>query len=324
MLILVNTALTIFTLGIFSAWAKVRTKKYLYGNTYIDGANFNYHADPLQILKGRLIIGALFLAYVFGGRLSIVIPIVAGLIFVLASPWLFVQGMAFNLSNTSYRNIRFGFNRKFQDAYILWLKGWLLTVFTLGIGMPYFLQRIFRFQVNHSRYGQSYMNARFTVSEFYSIYLRSMGLYILSFFAFGAVVMIATFAFGKESAGAAVALVAGVVLLYGGILMAMAFIQAQTFNTIFAKSKIESVEFIPSMKFATLAKLYVQNIFIALFTLGFGIPYCLFRLKVYKAQCVSIKADAGQFDQFAAMNSASAGGAVADAATDFWDFDVGF
>jgi len=34
---IVNIALTILTLGIFSAWAKVRKKRYFYGNTYADG-----------------------------------------------------------------------------------------------------------------------------------------------------------------------------------------------------------------------------------------------------------------------------------------------
>nr|WP_257713229.1 YjgN family protein [Vibrio neptunius] len=38
-------------MGIYSAWAKVRTKRYFYGNTYVDNDNFEYHAVPMQILK---------------------------------------------------------------------------------------------------------------------------------------------------------------------------------------------------------------------------------------------------------------------------------
>ena len=51
----VNVFLTIVTLGIYSAWAKVRTKRYLYGNTVLDGSPFDYDANPTAILKGRLI-----------------------------------------------------------------------------------------------------------------------------------------------------------------------------------------------------------------------------------------------------------------------------
>ncbi|ENY72193.1 hypothetical protein G114_09394 [Aeromonas diversa CDC 2478-85] len=43
------------TLGIYSAWAKVRTQRYFYGSTELDGDRFEYLAEPLRILKGRII-----------------------------------------------------------------------------------------------------------------------------------------------------------------------------------------------------------------------------------------------------------------------------
>ena len=54
-----NLFLSIITLGIYSPWAKVQNTKYLYQNLVIDGHRFNYIADPIQILKGRLL--AIFL-----------------------------------------------------------------------------------------------------------------------------------------------------------------------------------------------------------------------------------------------------------------------
>src|SRR5262245_10194931 len=63
---IVNLLLTILTLGIFSAWAKVRRLRYFYGSTQLAGSSFEYHGEPLKILKGRLIallfIGPLYLA----------------------------------------------------------------------------------------------------------------------------------------------------------------------------------------------------------------------------------------------------------------------
>ena len=61
---IVNIALSILTLGIYSAWAKVRTRRYFYGNTSLDGSRFDYLADPLAILKGRMIVFAVILVYV--------------------------------------------------------------------------------------------------------------------------------------------------------------------------------------------------------------------------------------------------------------------
>src|SRR4051812_18779611 len=60
---MVNLALTILTPGIYSAWAKVRKKRYFYGHTRIDGDNFDYRANPIAILKGRVIAAVLFIGY---------------------------------------------------------------------------------------------------------------------------------------------------------------------------------------------------------------------------------------------------------------------
>jgi len=52
---IVNLVLTILTVGIYSAWAKVRKKRYFYGHTRIDRDSFEYRGRPIAILKGRLI-----------------------------------------------------------------------------------------------------------------------------------------------------------------------------------------------------------------------------------------------------------------------------
>src|SRR5690348_14861168 len=41
---IVNLALGIVTLGIYSAWARVRTQRYFYANTRLAGAPFDYQA----------------------------------------------------------------------------------------------------------------------------------------------------------------------------------------------------------------------------------------------------------------------------------------
>jgi Zn-dependent protease with chaperone function len=55
----VNILLSVVTLGIYSAWAKVRRKQYFYGNTRVNGAGFEYLGSPAKILKSRLIVGGL-------------------------------------------------------------------------------------------------------------------------------------------------------------------------------------------------------------------------------------------------------------------------
>ena len=48
----VNVFLIILTLGIYSAWAKVRKKQYFYRNTLLLDSPFDYLADPKKYSKG--------------------------------------------------------------------------------------------------------------------------------------------------------------------------------------------------------------------------------------------------------------------------------
>jgi uncharacterized membrane protein YjgN (DUF898 family) len=61
---IVNLVLSILTLGIFSAWVRVRSERWFYGNTWVADAPFEYLANPLRILKGRAIAVLIFGVYV--------------------------------------------------------------------------------------------------------------------------------------------------------------------------------------------------------------------------------------------------------------------
>jgi Zn-dependent protease with chaperone function len=92
---IVNLGLTLVTLGIYSAWAKVRTRRHLYGNLTLDGSRFEYAADPVKILIGRLIVAAGAIGY----------------------------ALAFDHRHTRWRNIRFAFRGSYREAarvYLAW------------------------------------------------------------------------------------------------------------------------------------------------------------------------------------------------------------
>jgi len=52
-----NLFLTVITGGIYAAWAKVRTRRYLNASTCLAGHCFDYVASPTAILKGNLLLG---------------------------------------------------------------------------------------------------------------------------------------------------------------------------------------------------------------------------------------------------------------------------
>src|SRR5690349_19493845 len=61
----VNLLLTLATLGVYSAWAKVRRLQYFDRNTVLAGASFDFHGNPKAVLAGRALALVLFTAYHF-------------------------------------------------------------------------------------------------------------------------------------------------------------------------------------------------------------------------------------------------------------------
>lgn len=113
---IVNILLTIVTLGIYSAWAKVRNKQYFYGNTYLDGASFEYKATPWQILRGRLVAIVLFAVYLFASSFLPTIGFILAILLFIASPWIIMKSLAFNAHYSYYRNIHFTFHQNIIDS----------------------------------------------------------------------------------------------------------------------------------------------------------------------------------------------------------------
>lgn len=138
---LVNALLTIITLGIYSAWATVRRRRYFYGNTEIAGDRFDYHARPIDILKGRIIVLAGLVVFFI---LSAALPGIAWL-FILAFfaliPWIIIRSWRYNAIMSSFRGVRFNYECRIGRAYwtmylcpILLMLALYLVVVIVGIG----------------------------------------------------------------------------------------------------------------------------------------------------------------------------------------------
>jgi uncharacterized membrane protein YjgN (DUF898 family) len=111
-----NLLLTYLTLGIYSAWAKVRREKYFHQNTLVAGYSLDYHGKPMAILKGRALAFVL-LAVSSSTALPVVGYIALGVI-ALAFPFFMQRSLRFRFANSSYRGIRFGFEGSVKDAYV--------------------------------------------------------------------------------------------------------------------------------------------------------------------------------------------------------------
>lgn len=176
---IVNLLLTVLTLGIYSAWAKVRRLQYFYRNTRLAGAGFEYHGKPLAILKGRLIGAALFLLYALAGKASPVAAVVVALLLFLVSPWLIVRSLRFKLYNSSYRGLRFAFDGTDRGAYRVFVMYPILAAMTLYLLAPLAHQRYKAYQHGNSRFGTTPFRFDAPVSRFYTIYAIAAGIVIV-------------------------------------------------------------------------------------------------------------------------------------------------
>ena len=139
---IVNLFLSIITLGIYTAWAKVRRVRYFYGHTYLDGHNLEYHAKPKSILIGRIIVVGVLIVM----NILVSITPFAGILvipYLLALPWVINQAMRFNARVTSYRNVRFNFKGTYWQAlkiFFLIPLGAILVLGLISAGFVYFFK----------------------------------------------------------------------------------------------------------------------------------------------------------------------------------------
>ena len=186
---IVNIVLSILSLGIYSAWAKVRKKRYFYGNTSLAGGHFTYLAKPLQILKGRLIaVGVLVIL----GAFTNIYPeaeIIFSVLFFFLLPFLFISAVRFNAQNSAFQHIRFQYTASYKQALGVFVLQGILIVLTLGMSYPFFTKARQNLLMAKHKYGQLDFSFSATGWQFYKeytgaslVFLLIMILYTGSFF----------------------------------------------------------------------------------------------------------------------------------------------
>lgn len=149
---IINVLLSIITIGIYSAWAKVRRLRYFYQNTTLDGYHFDYHAEPVKILIGRLIVvGALILYNILVAISPFFTILLIGYIFLL--PVIINSSLSFSLRMTSFRDIRFGFRGDYWPAFGIYVLLPIAVLLTGGLALPFFTKASWRYIGSRVRYG---------------------------------------------------------------------------------------------------------------------------------------------------------------------------
>ena len=303
---IVNLLLTILTLGIYSAWAKVRRKQYFYGNMRVNGAGFEYLADPFKILKGRLVVVGIFIVAAAASHFFPLIKFLLVAAMVVLSPWLITRSLMFNAFNSAWRNIRFGFKTRYGQAYKAYVLWPLLMILTLGILSPYVYFRQKKFLVENSSYGKTPFSFSASWKDYYRILTVASLLGILAV----AVVAAAAAMF------APLAILALPIYIYAYVYFAV-----ETGKLLYNTSRLGRHRLQTTMDVRSFMMLVLANTLATALSLGFFHPWAKVRTMRYKAQHLTLIA-AGDLDTFVAERQQQVG-AIGDASIDFLNFDLG-
>ena len=322
---IVNLLLSILTLGIYSAWATVRTNRYFYSNTEIAGHRLSYLATPIQILIGRLIAFALFAIFIISTSFS---PIVAAIVFIIFGsflPIVIVMGVRFRMRMMAYRNVRFNYTARYGRAYVVFILFPILGVLSLYLALPWVLKKMDEFLYENMTYGDKEFTPSLSAGEYYVAALVAGVIMLIGFFIFGMITGItaaASASGGDPSAiGISIAGVIGFVIYIGVLVIGYSFYEAYIRNHVYNNMKIQDVAIFSSdLKVMNLVLINVTNFLMIVFTLGIAYPWVKVRLTRLYCNATEISILAGVDSVIA--QSGGQDSAIADEVIGAFDINV--
>ncbi|MBA4417026.1 MAG: hypothetical protein C0392_03805 [Syntrophus sp. (in: bacteria)] len=325
---IVNTFLTIVTIGIYAAWAKVRTRQYFYAHTRLAGQPFHFLGQPMAILKGNLIIGTGLIIYLVLKGFDPVYASAVLTVFYLILPYLLYKSLRFNTRYSAFRNIRFRFLGTIGESYLTYLFFPVLIPFTLGIIMPYWEFRRKRYLFNNLAFGATRAVFKGMPGFFYRTFI-TIGLVpaaVLFLLAIGAAILI-PFIARLSPASQAVPQwtimflpIAFSVIPLLILTIIQQFLYVRLMNYCWNETRLEGIRFRSTLEVRPLIWIRLTSILAVLFSAGLLIPWAKIRRFRYIVEHLTIISEDG-LDSFAAAEESDVG-ALGDTATDF--FDIGF
>ena len=318
---IVNLMLSIVTLGIYSAWAKVRTRQYFYSNTLLMNTPFDYLADPIKILKGRLFALALILIYSFSAVISPMLQGFIMLLFVPLFPWIIIKALKFNLYNSAYRNIRFHFNAEYLKALWVFIALPLFVALSVGLAYPYFVRERKKFVLENSAYGSSKFDFSATTGQFYSIYMKTSAVALSILLFIGAIYYVLQFSISIDKDSMSLFAPLLLLLLYPLLMIIYGYLYTTISNLAINHTQLHSYQFESNLETVKMCWLYFSNTLAIIFSLGLLIPWAMIRIAKYRISCLAVVIDDDPNSFIAA--EAERTDAIGEEIGDILDIDVG-
>jgi uncharacterized membrane protein YjgN (DUF898 family) len=356
---IVNIALTILTLGIYSAWAKVRTNRYFYANTYLNGSNFEYNAEPIRILIGRIIVVSLYALFIIFFEYLAMVEVagVIALVALVSMPWLIRQAVSFKLRNTSYRNVPFRYTGTTWEFYKFFIFNFFFFVLIAGVAsfiplinmivifllVGYIYVKFKELIINNSHYGDGDFHFFGETGDVYNIYLKITAWMFLFFIAILIVLAIITGFYGaegadelasvsqitmeqemesdKEASAMAVVAMLGMFLIYLPIIFFQKGLSdGYHSNFVRDNTTLNRAKLKGIINPLKLGWISFTNVLAILFSLGLLYPWAKVRYIKYKLEHTYFRC--ANYEQFESHGYVQ-GSTIGEETVDFFDIDIG-
>ncbi len=307
----VNLVLSVLTLGIYSAWAKVRTERYFYGNTRLGGAPFEYLAQPIAILKGRLVAYAVAIALGLCAHFqlwAVYIPLILAVLLLL--PWLIQRTLRFRARYSAWRGLRFRFVDGVYEAYVNFMFRPMLQIPTLYLTLPWVRMHQHDYVVRGHRFGGLRFDFRGDLGTYFIPFLICAGLGFVAYIAmmvamFGVIAVSAALgvptegADGAPSQGTMIAMFVPMAIAYLGLLALPVFLRTRYTNLMWKFSSLGPHRFESTLRARDVIWIYFSNGLAIVFSLGLAVPWAMVRLAKYRAAHFAMWVQ-GDLDSFVA------------------------
>lgn len=297
-----NALLGFITLTLYRFWGRTEVRQRIWSTSQMNGEAFEYTGTGGELFKGFLIATAIFtlpyLLIIFGSQflgpifavIVLLIYMVAVLVLIGAAIWLALRYLA---SRTNWRGIRFVLGGNPLNFSLTYLKNTFLYIITLGWWSPKFEVRIASELWGNLKFGDigfGFDESKINFGSLYKKFALAWALIIIFDIIF--MTMFGTILTENidpnadpEQLGAVFANILKMYLaLFGLIFVIMiAFMpyRAEVLRQIARATKMGDAEFDLDIDWKSFTLLYISNIAIIIFSLGFLLPVAQVRAAKY-------------------------------------------
>lgn len=343
---IVNLCLSLASLGIYTAWAKVRRLQYFYRNTQLAGAVFDFHGEAKTIFRGRLVAVFMLLLYNYAFGFSALFGVVVVIFLLLTLPWMMRGALRFRLRNTSYRGLHFDFNGSLPVAYLTywpvlflfllppmiialaleWADIWLAWLGLLYFFWPWMHGRLREYQHAHLRYGNVDSRYPLRATAFFKPYFYAVLLGLLAILLggilTGLVLVSSQELLRNTSLQILMSVLAALLFAYLIYLFSIPYLEARIFNLAWNNTSFPQIKIHSNVPASGYILLLAKNTLLTLLTCGLYRPFAVVAAWRFRLQHMQVETDAGLVQMHAGGELSSGTKAAGDGVADFLNIDL--